>query len=328
NNLCEMVVSKREFKVKSAKLTSALAGVSTMVLNVYRGILNVLQLNIKKTHNIYELQEVCQRSFSTEPRSVTGTASLSKSRSSAASFEALTKQNKFLGNEAPPAFAIIIRAVRADNKVMGYQLAVYSDKPSTRLQIILAALAADNNWKLCADGALLSKHKVTAKVSWGAECKQYDTMITAETGLIGPSPAARVRVAWKDLPSTIKRYAKKVYDLIPANLVPGLIKEKEKNSANQLSLAVIATSDKTIDLIWKSPTVTIIQYFSQNFKSDLFLHFLSNNCELFCPQRTVYKLALHLPYPLPLDGIKGLTPFDGLADQVHFLFAKAAAGKT
>lgn len=46
---------------------------------------------------------------------------------------------------------------------MGYQLAVYSDKPSTRLQIILAALAADNNWKLCADGAMLSKHKVTVR---------------------------------------------------------------------------------------------------------------------------------------------------------------------
>lgn len=128
--------------------------------------------------------------------------------------------------------------------------------------------------------------------------------------------------------SDIWKFFYRVYDLIPANLVPGLIKEKEKNSANQLSLAVIATSDKTIDLIWKSPTVTIIQYFSQNFKSDLFLHFVCNNCELFCPQRTVYKLALHLPYPLPLDGIKGLTPFDGLADQVHFLFAKAAAGKT
>nr|BAE43870.1 vitellogenin [Pagrus major] len=224
-------------------------------------------------------------------------ALLSKSRSSAASFEALTTQNKFLGNEAPPAFAIIVRAVRADNKMMGYQLAVYLDKPSTRIQIILAALAADNNWKLCADGALLSKHKVTAKIGWGAECKQYDTMITAETGLVGPSPAARVRVAWNDLPSAIKHYAKKMYDLIPANMLPGLIKGKDENSANQLSMTVIATSDRTIDFIWKSPT------------------------------RTFYKLALHLPYPLPLDGIKGLTPFDGLADQVHYLFAKAAAAE-
>lgn len=34
-------------------------GLSTLVLNLYRGVLNVLQLNIKKTQNVYELQEVC-----------------------------------------------------------------------------------------------------------------------------------------------------------------------------------------------------------------------------------------------------------------------------
>lgn len=37
-------------------------GISTMVLNIYRGILNVLQLNLKQTQNVYELQEVCQSS--------------------------------------------------------------------------------------------------------------------------------------------------------------------------------------------------------------------------------------------------------------------------
>lgn len=81
--------------IPAAKLTSALAnqlltpikfeyasgavgkmfapeGISTMVLNVYRGILNVLQLNIKKTQNVYELQEVCQKSCSTGYKSIKG----------------------------------------------------------------------------------------------------------------------------------------------------------------------------------------------------------------------------------------------------------------
>lgn len=34
------------------------AGISATVLNIYRGILNILQMSIKKNQNLYELQEV------------------------------------------------------------------------------------------------------------------------------------------------------------------------------------------------------------------------------------------------------------------------------
>ena len=72
----------------------------------------------------------------------------------------LSSQNKYLGATAPPAFAVWVRVVRAD-EMMGYELSAYLDKPNTRVQLIIAALAKADTWKLCADGMLLSKHKVT-----------------------------------------------------------------------------------------------------------------------------------------------------------------------
>lgn len=72
-------------------------------------------------------------------------------------------QNRYLGDAVPPAVAIIIRAVRADGKMQGYQIAAYKDAAAARVQVIMAALAENENWKMCADGILLSKHKVMVR---------------------------------------------------------------------------------------------------------------------------------------------------------------------
>lgn len=129
----------------------------------------------------------------------------------------------------------------------------------------------------------------------------------------------------------------RVYKYIPDSTLAKYIKGKEVKTANQLSVTVVATSGRTLDLIWKTPTVWIINLWEnqqrfhhlwwchwwhhQRSSSSIQLH----NYKFLCVQR-VYKVDLRLPIALPLDELKGLTPFDELADKVHYLFAKAAAG--
>ncbi|KAJ3599172.1 hypothetical protein NHX12_033135 [Muraenolepis orangiensis] len=225
-------------------------------------------------------------------------ARASTSRSSASSFQAIYNKNKYLGATVAPSFAIVFRAVRADHDLMGYEISAFLDKPTARVQLIIAALAKADNWKFCADGVLLSNHKVTANIAWGVECKQYSTKLTADTGLVAKSPAARLRLSWEKLPSAFKSYAKIVYQYIPSSILAGLVEGKEMNSERQLSLIVVATSNRDLDVIMKSP------------------------------KRTIYKLALHLPMALPLEAITGLTPFeDNTLEKVRYIVAQMYAAQ-
>lgn len=55
--------------------------------------------------------------------------------------------------------------------------------------------------------------------------------------------------------SDIWKFFYRLNEYIPSSMLADLIQGKDKNSAKQLSFTMVATSEKTLDLIWKTPTV-------------------------------------------------------------------------
>ncbi|CDQ71698.1 unnamed protein product [Oncorhynchus mykiss] len=156
---------------------------------------------------------------------------------------------KYLGNAVAPAVTILIRAERADNDGQGYQIATYLDKATFRLQIILSNLAPNDKWRICADSVLPSNHKVMAKFAWGVECKEFETEITAETGLVGLDPAFRVKLTGDKLPHGLKRYIKKYsYSLHYKDTFLGFTLLYVK----QIKLTVAVASERTLNVILKT----------------------------------------------------------------------------
>ncbi|XP_072555899.1 vitellogenin-like [Paramormyrops kingsleyae] len=182
----------------------------------------------------------------------------SSSQSSASSFEAIYKKSRFLGDSMPPAIVVIVRAVRTNGTMEGYQAAAYIDNANARLQVIVAALEENDNWKMCADGIMLSKHKVMAKVGWGEECQRYTAVIKAEAGRLDTDPAAQLKIEWDKIPRKVKSYSKMISQYIPgAALMAGLSQRRQNNREGQIKITVAATSARTINVIIKTPRMTL-----------------------------------------------------------------------
>nr|ADZ57173.1 vitellogenin Ab [Morone saxatilis] len=222
------------------------------------------------------------------------------SKSSAYSFEAIYNKAKYLANAITPAVTILIRAVRADHKVQGYQIAAYFDRATARLQVVFANLAENDNWRICADGVMLSSHKFMAKVAWGIEGKQYETEITAETGLVAQEPAVRVKLTWDKIPTNMKRYAKELSEYISRIAEEaGIGLAKVKNVRNQIKLSVAAASETSLNFVLKTP------------------------------KRTIYKLGVSLPVSLPFgDTAAELEAYQSnWADKITYMVTKANAAE-
>ncbi|XP_066503871.1 vitellogenin-like [Hoplias malabaricus] len=187
----------------------------------------------------------------------------SKSGSSS-SIENLKNKAKFLGNAIPPEFAIVARAVRSDRS-LGYLIAGYLDRSTARSQIVISSIADQGKWKMCADGVLSSKHKLSAEVSWGKECQEYNVTIKAKAGVHDSNPALRVEVEWDRLPKLlylVTSYVKWVSEYIPtyrASQKTGLSIERTDNNKREVAVIVALPTQRSLNIIVSAPKMTLTQ---------------------------------------------------------------------
>ncbi|KAL7866734.1 hypothetical protein AOLI_G00145480 [Acnodon oligacanthus] len=180
--------------------------------------------------------------------------------SSASSIEALQKQAKLLRDSIAPALVIIAHVVRSDRK-LEYQLEVYFDKPNARAQLVLSS-ASNEEWKLCVDAVLPSKHKASAKVGWGSECQDSSATIKAQTGLHESSPAARFELKWDQAPRLVTIAAMnaiRACEYLPTEKVArqaGIDVNRAENKANSIALIVALPTKKSVNVIVKAPRMT------------------------------------------------------------------------
>ncbi|XP_075341563.1 vitellogenin-2-like isoform X4 [Odontesthes bonariensis] len=222
------------------------------------------------------------------------------SNSSAQSFESIYNKAKYLSNSVSPAVTILIRAVRADHKNQGYQIAAYYEKENARVQVIFAKLTENDNWRICADAMMLCNHKLMARIAWGIECKQHNSTIIAETGLVGKNPAVRVKMTWGRLSDSTKRYVERISEHLSRITVEnGVSRTKVKNAPKQIQLTVAVASETSMNVLVKSP------------------------------KSTIYKLGMGLPVSLPVgDTAAELEAYpDNWTEKMSYMLTKAHAAE-
>ncbi|KAK3533833.1 hypothetical protein QTP70_032950 [Hemibagrus guttatus] len=184
-------------------------------------------------------------------------SSRSSKSSSVSSSRAQVTKAMILGDTIPPVFAVIARAVRADRK-LGYQIAAYLDKPTSRVQVVFASISEHDNWKICVDAILPSKHKFATKLAIGEQCQGYSVAFKAKTGLHETHPAACLEWDWNRAPAIDIPYVKRAREFI-FNVFPraGINADRAENNERQINVILALPSQKSLNIICRIPKMTL-----------------------------------------------------------------------
>ncbi|XP_072366439.1 vitellogenin-like [Scyliorhinus torazame] len=170
-----------------------------------------------------------------------------------------SEQRYLISRVGPPSLVVLLRSRRTDGTQRGYQVTGYV-KMETRLPRVhlrLVELDEKSNWRICADAAMPSSHKVLTQVRWGENCEKYKVSVRVSNGQLATHPAVKVKMQWSRIPESLKYNAKMVGDYIPGlGYALGLSQTYRRNPSRQITALVALTSPRTIDTIIKLPKMT------------------------------------------------------------------------
>ncbi|XP_043941973.1 vitellogenin-like [Protopterus annectens] len=165
----------------------------------------------------------------------------------------------FPGDHSRPLFTIIFQAKSSHHRQQGYQTTVYQDLkgPKPQVQIYTKELNNSSAWRACTGVKLLSSSKAVAVLKWGQKCKDYNIAIKAETGHFANNPTLQLKLQWNKIPQAITAVVRMTAEYAPGiAFMLGLTQMHDHNPSHQLSVALTATSPRTLDLTVKAPLST------------------------------------------------------------------------
>ncbi|XP_067892713.1 vitellogenin-like [Heterodontus francisci] len=216
------------------------------------------------------IAKIGQTSISRERRTSRGSSILRSS-----------EQRYLISRVGIPVLVVIARSRKTDGTQQGYQLTGYGKISSRlpRMHLRLVELDEKSNWRVCADAAMPSSHKVLTLMRWGENCEKYRVSVRVSNGQLASHPAVKVKMQWSKIPETLKYNARLVGDYVPGLAYAlGFSQIYQRNPSRQITAVVALTSPRTLDGIVKLPRMTAY-YQGLQIPTSLPLHAVSERVQ-------------------------------------------------
>ncbi|KAI9519363.1 hypothetical protein NQZ68_029530 [Dissostichus eleginoides] len=155
-------------------------------------------------------------------------------------------------------------AMSGNQKPEGYDAAFYytPEANTQNAQLIMSQVGEDTNWKMCLDTTVRAQVEAKAHVRWGAECQSYEMSMRAATAnLPGSKPTLKAKIHWTRVPGNMAEIGKRIESYVPGMaLLLGFTQQVKRNTKQEVSASVVATSADSVDVHIEFPEYTVFRH--------------------------------------------------------------------